>query len=61
MATAAELRTGQIILYNSRPHRITAITSHRDQVHGRLYMLELESPSGKVRLTVREGAEFTTR
>jgi translation elongation factor P/translation initiation factor 5A len=51
-----DLHTGQVILYNSKPHRILSITSQRDQVHGRIYHLELEADGQRVKLTVREGA-----
>jgi endonuclease IV len=48
---------GMTIIYQGRPHRILSITSHRDQVHGRLYHLELETDGERVSLTVREGVE----
>jgi translation elongation factor P/translation initiation factor 5A len=50
------LKVGDVIMHGGRPYRITAITSHRDQVHGRLYYLELEADEQRVSLTVREGA-----
>jgi translation elongation factor P/translation initiation factor 5A len=53
----ADLRVGQYIIYRSKPHRILSITSQRDQVHGRLYHLELEADGERVSLTVREGVE----
>jgi translation elongation factor P/translation initiation factor 5A len=56
MIEAKDLRVGQYILYDSRPYRILSITSHRDQVHGRLYHLELMADGERVSLTVREGA-----
>jgi translation elongation factor P/translation initiation factor 5A len=56
----ADLRPGQTILYKAKPHRIFSITPQRDQVHGRLYHLELEADGERVSVTVREGAKVET-
>jgi translation elongation factor P/translation initiation factor 5A len=50
------IREGMTIIFQGRPHRILSITSHRDQVHKRLYLIELKADGERVRLTVREGA-----
>jgi translation elongation factor P/translation initiation factor 5A len=55
-----DLRVGDVIMHAGRPYRITAITSHRDQVHKRLYYLELTADGQRVSLTVREGAKIET-
>jgi translation elongation factor P/translation initiation factor 5A len=55
MLYAKDLRTGQTIIYKGRPYRILSITSHRSEVWGRIYHLELEADGERVSLTVREG------
>ncbi len=56
MMRVQDIQPGDVITYNTKSYRVTVITSHRDQVHGRIYHLELEADGERVSVAVREGA-----
>ncbi len=52
------LLPGDRIQYKGKCHTVIAIKSWSDQVHGRVYALDLEVAGKALRISVVEGAEL---
>jgi hypothetical protein len=50
------LLPGDKIQYKGKCHTVIAIKSWSDQIHGRVYALDLEAQGKQVRISVVEGA-----
>ncbi len=52
------LKIDDKVLYNGKCHTIVAVKSWTDQIHGRVYALDLEARGKQLRVSVVEGTEL---
>ena len=58
MPNPSTLLPGDKILYKGKCHTVVAIKRWSDQIHGRVYALDLEARGKQVRISVVEGTEL---